>query len=120
MIEYGAKDEGYAGAADNKGREAVVFTVITEELKLEGTARNVIRTVNQARKDAGLEIADVIELSLSSASDMLTKAIATHRNTIATETQATAIIDSELAGATYSTSSKIDDAVLSVQLKKSA
>ena len=120
VIEYSAKDEGYAGAADNKGREAVVFTVITEELKLEGTARNVIRTVNQARKDAGLEIADVIELSLSSASDMLTKAIATPRNTIATETQATAIIDSELAGATYSTSSKIDDAVLSVQLKKSA
>ena len=120
VIEYSAKDEGYAGAADNKGREAVVFTVITEELKLEGTARNVIRTVNQARKDAGLEIADVIELSLSSASDMLTKAIATHRNTIATETQATTIIDTELPSATYSTSSKIDDAVLSVQLKKSA
>jgi isoleucyl-tRNA synthetase len=83
-------------------------------------ARNVIRTVNQARKDAGLEIADLIQLSLSSTNEALTKAIATHRGTIATETQATTIIDTELADASYSTTSKIDDATLNVQLKKSA
>jgi isoleucyl-tRNA synthetase len=120
IIEYSAANEGYAGAADNKGREGVVFTVITEELKLEGTARNVIRTVNQARKDAGLEISDLIQLSLSSTNEALTKAITTHRTTIATETQATSIIDGELAAATYGTTSKIDDATLNVQLKKSS
>jgi isoleucyl-tRNA synthetase len=88
VFEYVA-EEGWAGA---RGRnvEVTVSTVITEELKLAGLARNVIRLVNQARKDAKLDIADAITLHLSSTAEQLAKAIAAHRDNIATEVQATA------------------------------
>ncbi len=88
IFEYIAED-GWAGAK-GKNVEVTVSTVITEELKLAGLARNVIRLVNQARKDAKLDIADAITLHLSSTAEQLTKAIAAHRDNIAAEVQATA------------------------------
>lgn len=38
---------------------------ITEQLKLEGTARDIIRSVQQARKDADLKVSDRIALEIS-------------------------------------------------------
>jgi isoleucyl-tRNA synthetase len=108
LIEYVAGQSGYAGTADNRGREGVVATTITEELKLEGMARNVVREVNQARKEAGLDIADTITLHLSTTADVLAKAIAAHRNTIVTEAQATAWSDHPLADGSHRTETKIE------------
>jgi isoleucyl-tRNA synthetase len=47
-------------------------TKLTEELIDEGITREIIRNIQQARKDAGLEVDDRISLGLSSDSDVVT------------------------------------------------
>ena len=118
IIEYTSAKPGYAGAIDNRGREAVVSTVITEELKLEGLARDVIRLVNQARKDSGLQIADTIALYLHSPAELLAKALATQKLNIATETQSSNWSEVPLSADAYSTDSKVDGLALRIELRK--
>jgi len=114
VFEYVAA-EGWAGAR-GKGAEVTVSTVITEELKLAGLARNVIRLVNQARKDAKLDIADAITLHLSSTAEQLAKAIVAHRDNIAAEVQATAWSDTPPGG--FKTEATVEGMPLVIAFQK--
>ena len=71
------------------GNEVQIDEVLTPELKREGMMREVIRHVQAARKNAGLQVDDRIVLSLSTENDDLQKAITEHSETIASETLAT-------------------------------
>ncbi len=71
------------------GNEVQIDEVLTPELKREGMMREVIRHVQAARKNAGLQVDDRIVLSLSTENDDLQKAITEHGETIASETLAT-------------------------------
>lgn len=51
--------------AEDGGYTVAVTTELTPELVLEGQAREVVRRVQQLRKDAGLEISDRIRLHLT-------------------------------------------------------
>jgi len=73
-----ATDAGYAGA---------VLTVVSDELKAEGTAREVVRVIQNLRKSSGLEISDRINLWISCSADT-TGALMTHADYIAEETLA--------------------------------
>ena len=117
-IDYASADPAYAGTIDSRGREAVVSTTITEELKLEGMARDVIRLVNQARKDAGLEIADSIELHLHSPAEMLAKALVVQRGSIAAETQTSSWSDTPLSPVGHASDAKIDGLALRIEFRK--
>jgi isoleucyl-tRNA synthetase len=68
-ITYVGK-EGQFVAADH-GIVVSMDTAVSEELKLEGMARELIRTVQQLRKDAGLEFTDTVTLSVEGADDIL-------------------------------------------------
>ncbi len=58
--------EGVASAALSTNDAVVVLdTVVTAELEEEGLARDVVRLVQQSRKEAGLHIADSIDLFVS-------------------------------------------------------
>ena len=70
--------------------QAALDTRITPELKAEGLAREVVRFVQDARKEAGLDVSDKIALVLTTANADLQAAIATHRATISGEVQAVA------------------------------
>jgi isoleucyl-tRNA synthetase len=61
---------------------------ITPELRREGLAREVVRHVQSARKNAGLNVDDRISLSLSANEAELEKALEEYKDTIATETLA--------------------------------
>ena len=77
--------EGWAGVAD-RNTQVVIDARITEDLKLEGLAREVIRHVQELRKQANLEMEDRIILHLETEAPELRKAIDRHRSYIAAET----------------------------------
>jgi isoleucyl-tRNA synthetase len=60
---------------------------VTAELAEEGLARDAIRLIQQARKDAGLDVSDRIKLSVTGAASVLA-AVATHRELVMSETLA--------------------------------
>jgi len=79
--------EGFACAEDG-GYLAELDTTLNDELIDEGVAREIIRSVQDARKQAGLEVSDRIILGVSG-SDAVEKALAEHRDYIMAETLAT-------------------------------
>jgi isoleucyl-tRNA synthetase len=89
---------------------------ISPELRREGMAREVIRHVQAARKAAGLNVDDRIELGLNANEPELQKALTEHRDIIASETLAESIV----ADATYSyeTDAWIEGFDLHISLQK--
>jgi isoleucyl-tRNA synthetase len=77
---------GWAGVADQRGRQVLLDTRITEALAQEGMAREVIRHIQELRKQAGLEMEDRIVLYLAADWPPLRQAIKAHRDYIAGET----------------------------------
>jgi isoleucyl-tRNA synthetase len=77
----------------------VLDTTVTAELEAEGLARDVVRAVQQARKDAGLEVSDRITLTLAG-DPAAVAAIETHRDLIGAETLATSLQAREADGGT--------------------
>ncbi|MTD59082.1 isoleucine--tRNA ligase [Amycolatopsis pithecellobii] len=65
-------------------------TDVTPELAAEGVARDLIRVVQQARRDAGFDVADRIELTVDAPEDVVAAAKA-HEKFVATETLAKAV-----------------------------
>lgn len=68
-------------------------TELTPELRTEGLARDIIRQIQEARKAAGLQVDDRINLALLGHGTDLTQAVAKFRDLIMTETLATDLDD---------------------------
>jgi isoleucyl-tRNA synthetase len=97
------------------GRLVAIDTVLTPELKREGLARELIRHIQNARKNAGLNVDDRIELAVESDSKEVNAAYEAHKDEIHRETLTTG----ELAGqGQYSEEVKIDGQNLQIQLSK--
>ena len=79
--------EGFACAEDS-GYLAELDTTLSEELIDEGVAREIIRSVQDARKQAGLEVSNRIVLGISG-SGGVENALAVHRDYVMAETLAT-------------------------------
>jgi isoleucyl-tRNA synthetase len=79
--------EGYACGAD-AGYLTALDTSLTEELIREGIARELIRTVQESRKQAGLEVSDRIVLGVSGSAGV-EAALGEHRDYLMSETLAT-------------------------------
>lgn len=90
----------------------------TPELKSEGLSREVIRAVQKARKNAGLNVDDRIVLCLSSSDDSVSEAISAWKDNIAKEVLAKQMTN-KLDDALYTVEAKVDKLPLSVSLKKS-
>jgi isoleucyl-tRNA synthetase len=74
-----------------RGVTIALDTEITPELVAEGTARDVVRVVQQARRDASLDVADRITLTIAAPQDVLT-AVRTHQDFVAHETLAISVV----------------------------
>jgi isoleucyl-tRNA synthetase len=75
------EDDGWAVALDLE---------LDDALRAEGTARELVRALNDARKAAGLEIADRVVVTLD-ADDSLRAVVDAHRGYIAAEVLGTEI-----------------------------
>jgi len=91
---------------------------LTSDLKREGLAREIIRHIQQARKQAGLQVDDRIHLQLDT-SDKDLQAVLGDKlltTTIKHETLATTLNQTEVEG--FSNISKVDGAELGIKLVK--
>jgi isoleucyl-tRNA synthetase len=81
--------EGYEVEAE-AGHAVALQLDLDDELRSEGLAREIVHAVQNARKEAGLDISDRIELTLGGDEDLLTAARA-HEPYIAGEVLATSV-----------------------------
>jgi isoleucyl-tRNA synthetase len=76
---------------NEQGETVALDLEVTPELKRAGLAREVVRTLQEARKSAGLEVSDRIRLWLVTANADLGEALEVHADEIAREVLATAV-----------------------------
>lgn len=99
-----------------QGNELALDFEITPGLKREGLMREVIRHVQAARKDAGLNVDDRIVLGLTSEDKELSSAVEEHAATIESETLALKLGPIDDDG--YTTNVTVEGKPLRVWLKK--
>jgi isoleucyl-tRNA synthetase len=100
--------ETVAGSADDataigilpRGGFVVLDTSITPELAAEGLARDLVRAVQQARREADLEVSDRIALAITG-SDVVLEAARAHEQLIAGETLATSYVLGAMADGSH-------------------
>jgi isoleucyl-tRNA synthetase len=89
--------EGYQ--VEREGSHAVALELeIDDELRREGWARDIVRVVQDSRREAGLKVTDRIALTLDG-DDALIEAARAHEQYIAGETLATTVTYESLDGA---------------------
>ena len=89
-------------------------TEITEDLKLEGQAREIIRFIQEMRKEAGYEVDNRIFLGYTGMFQVFKK----FKNLIAKEVLAKDIKSEELSNFDLEKEAKIDDEKIKLQIKK--
>jgi isoleucyl-tRNA synthetase len=89
-VDLSQQTTGGWGMASESGLTVALDLEVTPELAAEGLARELVRLVQDARKSAGLDVADRIELTVEAAG-ALAEAVAAHRDWIAGEVLATAV-----------------------------
>ena len=91
----GNEDAASAALGDGDG-VVIVDLTLTDDLIAEGTARDIVRAVQQARRDAGLDVSDRISLTLG-LDDETAKRVDSYLGYISGETLATSLaIDGSL------------------------
>ena len=83
-------DTGATAELPGSSGLVVLDTAVTPELEAEGVARDLVRVVQQARRDAGLDVADRITLTVQ-APDEVVAAVRAHEAFVAGETLADSV-----------------------------
>jgi isoleucyl-tRNA synthetase len=117
LFVHAKAKEGWAGLAD-KSTQIVIDARITESLAQEGMSREVVRHVQNARKEAGFDVADRISLYLHTTSDKLRKAIEVFKSYIMSETLAVDWATEPLGANAFRTEVKIDGQPLTIEVRK--
>jgi isoleucyl-tRNA synthetase len=86
LLVESASAEGFACAEDG-GYLVGLDTALDDDLRREGLARELVRAVQDARKQAGLEISDRIELMVEG-DELVGAALRAHRDYVMSETLA--------------------------------
>jgi isoleucyl-tRNA synthetase len=89
-LRLAAADPGSTSALPGNAGLVALDTTVTAELMAEGTARDVVRIVQQARRDAGLSVSDRIRLTIG-AEGTVADAVRAHAGFVAAETLAVSL-----------------------------
>jgi len=116
-VDLTRETAGGWGMAAEGGMTVAIELKPTEELRLEGLARELVRLVQDARKAADLEITDRIELGIGTTGD-LARALAAHRDEIAGETLAINLTDEAVDEAEASQEASIEGLAVTISLRK--
>ena len=111
---------GYAVAEDGDVLVAL-DTTLTPELKLEGAARDLVRAVQEARKEAGLAISDRIVLHLQASAEgaaMLGQLVDIHGATVQNETLATELVLGALPAEAHRAATTLESGVVEIGVSR--
>ncbi|WP_268033084.1 isoleucine--tRNA ligase [Algoriphagus sp. PAP.12] len=78
---------GWSVASD-AGVTVALDVTLTDELKQEGVARDLVNRIQNLRKDMGLEVQDKIKIQVAEGNELVTKAVQSFGEYIQSETQA--------------------------------
>lgn len=106
---------GWSVASD-RGMTVALDVTLTDELKQEGIARDLVNRIQNLRKDMGLEVQDKIHVTISNGYDLVNAAILGFGEYIQAETQALSLNNS-VEGIGF-TMLEMDDFELGVLVKK--
>jgi isoleucyl-tRNA synthetase len=112
------ESRGGTAVASDKGVTVAVDTELTPALVQEGYARDVVRQVNNMRKDAGLEISDRIELSYQGANGNVAAAMSNFADYVQQETLTVNLQVGPMTNPLYSQTVTIGDQDVTLQLRK--
>jgi isoleucyl-tRNA synthetase len=90
---------------------------VTAELKEEGIARELIRVIQNARKNAGFNVEDRIETFIISDSQEVRKALEKFKNVVNAETLTTGQLDGA-SNAEYTETAKVEGAEVAISLTR--
>jgi isoleucyl-tRNA synthetase len=113
------ESRGGLAVASDKGVTVAVDTELTEALLQEGFARDLVRTINNMRKEAGLEISDRIDLSFQ-AQGNAAAALANFGDYVRQETLAVTLSAGELGDGAYREETVIGDEPVVLTLRRAA
>ncbi|MDQ4005855.1 MAG: class I tRNA ligase family protein, partial [Actinomycetota bacterium] len=115
-VELSEEAGGGWGAASEGGITVALDVEMSDELIREGLAREVVRIVQGARRSAGLEVSDRIELGIT-AEGNIAQAIDEHREWIAGEVLAISVTAGALDRESYREERRIDGTPITVTLR---
>ena len=99
MVEYRSEPPEHVSGTDFEGGTVYVDTTLTEALESEGYARDVIRRIQEMRKQLDLDVESEIEVGLAIDDDRIGGFVDDHRELIAEEVRAAEFVDEpEAAG----------------------
>lgn len=109
----GGQDKSWV-ESEIRGLHIFLKIEVTPELRLEGQAREVIRFIQEMRKEAGFEVDNRIKVCYSGLSEVFEK----FGNLVAKETLAEAINSEKIANADLTKESEIDGEKIILAIKK--
>ncbi len=109
---------GVVTGMDNSTTWLELDKQLTPELCSEGLSREVIRAVQKARKDAGLNVDDRIRLAITTDDDSVAEAVKTWAEAIKSEVLATELADTSMDNATYTVNTTANKLPLTISLMK--
>lgn len=112
-VEVGFSGKPGLAVESGPGFVIALDTAITPELALEGKARDLVREIQDMRKEADLHIADRIQLSIRGAEDI----VAAHAEYVCAETLCAGIVE-HLESAVLEREITVEGVVIQVGLKK--
>jgi isoleucyl-tRNA synthetase len=116
LVVTNKSQPGWTAVTDG-GTVVALNVTLTESLKREGMAREVVRHVQSLRKDANLELEDRITLFLNTSDAELSAAIQEQRDYIMAETLTTTLSPGPIPGSAVS-DVKADSRPLHIELQK--
>ncbi|GAB3653248.1 isoleucine--tRNA ligase [Echinicola sediminis] len=106
---------GWSVASDN-GITVALDVTLTDELKQEGIARDLVNRIQNLRKDMGLEVQDKITIKVAKLNEQVDKALENFADYIQSETQALSLsVNGDVAEGTVL---DMDDFELKVKVEK--
>src|SRR5690606_15070312 len=101
--------------ATDQGVTVALDVTLTEELKQEGIARDLVNRIQNLRKEMGLEVQDKINIIVSKDNELVNAAVSSFGQYIQAETQALVL---SLESVSEGTVLDMDDFELAIKIEK--